>query len=356
MWRWAAPAILLLAQPLLAQQAIGVVRDSAGHPIAGAIVELRAEGRTIARALATDAGRYRITAPRGGAYRIRVLRIGFRSLTDSISIPAAGQLDRDLFASPVPVRLAAVVVRADRRCLVRPDDGRQAAALWEEARKALHAAEIVASAGYRATARQFERQRTRSGNVTFDSVWIESRTIHRSTFSALPASSLADSGFVRLLPADTIAYYAPDAEVLVDDAFLDTHCFGIDESKRTEGLIGLRFEPVAGTRQPDVEGTLWLDLESSELRWLDYHYTRLPAEVPRESAGGHVAYRRLPSGAWIVESWWIRMPVYSTTVHQRRDPVPFGPARVTRERRTRAVVAFRERGAEVIEIEAQGRN
>jgi hypothetical protein len=342
-------ALLFVPLGARAQQVQGTVREGSGHPIAGAIVELSDGGRTVARALAGERGRFRITAPRPGAYRLRVLRIGYRAaVSDLITVPSSGILQHDVLASSAAIRLNDVVIRADRRCVVRPDEGAQAASLWEEARKALHATEIVAGAGYWARTRQFERQLDRrSGDTTFVRVWIEDRTIRGSPFAALPAEVLAERGYIHQEEADTLAYYAPDAHVLVADAFLDTHCFGVQESERGDGLIGLRFEPVANLEHPDVRGTLWIDPSSSELRWLEYWYTRLPRAVPRDAATGRVEFTRLPSGAWIVQAWRIRMPVYTITSRQR-EPVPFGPRRDFQQR---TVTAIRERGGEVVTIE-----
>jgi len=60
---------------------------------------------------------------------------------------------------------------------------------------------------------------------------------------------------------------------------------------------------------PDIEGVLWLDAVSAELRYLDFTYTRLPYEIQLQNIGGRVEFERLPSGPWIVRRWWIRMPV-----------------------------------------------
>jgi hypothetical protein len=349
-WSAGLAALLCIAAGVSAQEVRGTVRDASGAPVAGAVVELHAGDRAVARALAGERGQYRLTASGGGTYRVRVLRIGYRRVDGAtLTVPDRGAITHDVVASSQAVRLADMVVRVDRRCLVRPAEGAQAAALWEEARTALFAAELAVDAGYWARTRQFEKELDRrSGRPSFERVWTEDRTVYGSPFSALPAPVLAESGYVRP-SGDTVAYYAPDARVLVHDAFLDTHCFGVDESLVDQGLIGLRFEPVDELRQPDVEGTLWLDIETAELRWLDYVYTRLPGSVPREARGGRVDFRRLPGGEWIIQSWRIRMPVYTITLRQR-EPMPFGGPRQYQQR---TVTAIRERGGEVVDIDAR---
>lgn len=53
-------------------------------------------------------------------------------------------------------------------------------------------------------------------------------------------------------------FYAPDAEVLLSDAFLDSHCFSLREATvQGEARLGLTFEPVPGRTIPEVRGVLW---------------------------------------------------------------------------------------------------
>jgi hypothetical protein len=73
------------------------------------------------------------------------------------------------------------------------------------------------------------------------------------------------------------------------------------------GLVGLAFEPVPTRRRPDVSGVLWLDAKSSELRRVEWGYTRVTTPA-RFSPSGRADFVRLPGGAWIISSWWLRIP------------------------------------------------
>ena len=117
------------------------------------------------------------------------------------------------------------------------------------------------------------------------------------------------NGFVQE-QADGTFYYAPDANVMLSDAFLDTHCLRVREGEdETEGLIGLAFEPVEGRRgHIDIRGVMWLEPESSELQWLEYAYADLDAELRSRHVGGKVMFAGLPNGTWVVREWYIRMP------------------------------------------------
>lgn len=341
-----------------AQFVRGVVRDGTGSPVAGAVVELSGGSDRVVRALSREDGRYRLAAPGAGSYRIRVLRIGFRTgQLQPIEIPAGGTLIHDLLAPMVPVRLDDVQIRAEKRCVVRPEEGMQAAALWEEARKALFATDLVQKTEeHRARIRYIERGYDRRGqHVTSEKTREFEALIGTNPFSAIDPNDLAEHGYIR---PDTsgghneIIYYAPDAHVLVDDAFTSTHCFTVeDRERRDEGLIGLRFEPVEGREVPDVYGTLWLDRRTSELRSLEYKYTDMERGPARDRSGGRVEFKRLASGAWIVERWWIRMPVYVMTTREREGILP-GGFTMHRESQTKRLASFREEGAEVISTTA----
>jgi len=105
-------------------------------------------------------------------------------------------------------------------------------------------------------------------------------------------------------------YYAPDGDVLLSDAFLATHCFSVTRHRREREVLGLQFEPNRRGIVPEIRGTLWVDTTTAELRSLDFRYVEVERDdgVDAGEAGGHVSFEYLPSGAWIVNEWYIRMP------------------------------------------------
>ena len=108
---------------------------------------------------------------------------------------------------------------------------------------------------------------------------------------------------------DSLVYYAPDAEVLLSDAFLETHCLrAVAPPTGRAGQLGLAVEPVPrrGAKRADVRGTLWIDTASFELRDFEFEYTDLPPTVPEGRAGGRVGFGRLADGACSVEGTWRR--------------------------------------------------
>jgi hypothetical protein len=145
-------------------------------------------------------------------------------------------------------------------------------------------------------------------------------------FVSLSGEDLSSGGYWRTLPNDSIAYYAPDATVLLSAAFARDHCFTVAEGRgERAGLIGMAFEPVSGRDVPDVRGTIWLDSRTFELRLVEFRYSCLPAATGNRNIGGEVHFERLPSGAWIVGRWFIRMPRYDKTPRMRSTGVPGQP-------------------------------
>jgi hypothetical protein len=157
---------------------------------------------------------------------------------------------------------------------------------------------------------------------------------------SLPAEDLAAHGYVRAVDdGQFYDFFAPNAEVLLSDEFLDHHCLSLQEGRKgLEGMIGLGFEPVRGRKVPEIEGSLWLDRKSAELRLLEFRYTGLDARVPGEGAGGRVEFAALPDGAWIVRAWAIRTPILTEA------RVHWGGQSHIRPR----VIAIREEGGEVM--------
>jgi hypothetical protein len=210
------------------------------------------------------------------------------------------------------------------RCRVRPEEGESAARLWDEARKALANAALAE-----------ERGHTPVRLVRFSRLFRdEGRALARESWSLAPApvrqfrsasvEVLNLEGFVQGVRGpggrDTLVYSAPDAEVLLSEAFLESHCLrAVSPTTRRAGQLGLAFEPVRrrDDRRTDVRGTLWLDTASFELRDFEFQYTDLPENAPEGQAGGRVAFARLPDGTWYVDSWQITMPSVEETTYMR---------------------------------------
>jgi hypothetical protein len=280
--------------------------------IPGAFVMLEdSTGVVSSRVLSTDSGSYRIAAPAPGSYRLRAERIGYSAAVSHwLNLAEGEDLSYRFVIEPRPVRLRDIRVEERARCTVLPDEGIELQRVWDEALKALTATAWTGQQPYfRFDAVMHTQTLDIRGQPVSEAILEEVRFYGRHPFRAIPARDLVFGGFVQR-PEGQVAYYAPDAEVLLSDTFVRRHCFrlirGQAESAR---LLGLAFEALPQSRLPDIEGVMWLDPASSELRWLDYTYVNLAASIDQPGLGGMVRFARLPSGAWIIRSWWIRVPI-----------------------------------------------
>jgi hypothetical protein len=347
--------LLFSPAPLRAQVVEGTVTSGdTGAPIRGAVVRLLdARGDASAEGVTDDAGAFSLRASAAGRYRLRAERVGYESVTSDAFDLAVGDVRHvPLVSAGRAITLEGITVEGGpRRCRLRPEGAEELARVWEEARKALHVVALTEAAGR--VRFDYETHRRELDPATGE-LRSEQRRSHfgatRSPFHSVSAERLAERGFVDVGP-DSTTYYAPDAGVLLSDVFLDGHCFQLHPaSSAADGRIGLDFRPVRGASKPDIEGTLWLDRKSSELREVEYRFVRLPVRAPEDRFGGRVAFQRVPSGAWIVEEWSIRMPL--VTVYERWQP-RIGGAEM--EHRSDAVLsAIVEEGGEVRSVRPAG--
>lgn len=330
--------------PAAAQSVRGQLTDSITRaPIPGAFLTLVDEhGTERARTITNAAGEFLLTAPTAGTYRLRSKRIGFRPYVSlPLTLRDAEVISYQVAVDPIPVALATVVVEGERQCDVAA--GASVAAVWEEIHEALAAVAWTSRLpNYWYDISHFQRELSASGRRKgVDSLWrdVGYRLI---PFKSEAPETLEADGYV--VPADEggWVYWAPDADVLVSDPFVRTHCFETKEGRdETAQLMGLAFTPARGRSVSDITGTLWIDRSTAELRLLEYTYTRLPEDLVAPRAGGRVEFLRLPSGTWIVRDWVIRMPLALLT----QRPMAMGTFP--------QVVGFRETGGSAVEIKTR---
>jgi hypothetical protein len=281
-----------------------------GTPIQGALVLLLGEtGAEEDGYLSNAQGRFILEAKDVGVYTVRVERIGYRT---TVSEPFEIGLDEvshlQLEVLPAPVALSELSVEGEQVCRLRPEEGLAVSRVWEEVRKALSAQLWTDRQRlHRFTVAYFQNELERDLDTISAERTVQEGLFDQVPFLSLPVEELHENGYIQQPNRLTIEYYAPDAGVLLSDPFLDTHCFRLVEDRREEGLLGLGFEPVERRREVDIQGVIWVDERSSELRVLDFRYTP-NANRRRELSGGTVEFDQLPSGAWLVRRWSILMP------------------------------------------------
>lgn len=312
------PSLLLLATIIPAhadaQSVRGRLLDPDGETGLGSammVLEDR-DGNEVQRVLTRSNGLFLLEAPAPGSYRLRAERIGYTTThSDFFELAAGEDVTRNLVAAVEAITLEGLAVAGERRCTVRPAEGLSVTRVWDEARKALTAAAWTQDRGYyQYEMRNIKRRLGPEGRKVLGEESSYNRGYMKAPYVSRPADSLVNEGFARIDAFESV-YWAPDAEVMLSDAFLDTHCFNLrTDPIDAPGLIGLAFEPVSGRSLPDIGGTLWLDLATSRLERLDFTYRNLnlPRTIMTSGIGGTLEFEALPNGTWIVNSWRIRMP------------------------------------------------
>lgn len=351
---WRFVALVACACSLLPTAAHGQtiharVMDSIGvRPLSGAVVQVESTtGVLVSRALTAADGRASLELATVGEYVLRVEMIGRE--TKSMRLELSEDLltvRREVRLAERPIQLEGLAVAASQRCAVAPEAGESVRRLWDEARKALLTTATTEEEGlYTFETMVYERDLDRELIRTEGLEEEHREKTLRAPFVTKSAQDLLDRGFLERADGSDI-YYAPDAYLLLSDDFLARHCFTIasDEPRvdDTTSSVGLSFQPLttAGQRV-GIEGTLWLDSHSSELRFLEYQYSNLPPVRRDRRVGGKVVFQRMPEGRWIVTEWLIRMP----SISLQRD----------RDLRIREFVSgFREAGGLVLKATLRG--
>lgn len=314
---------LLGGAPASAQTIAGRVVDAdGGAGVSGAFVVLAdSAGRRRGAVLSDGEGRFLLTAPAPGRYTVRAERIGMTTRTVPAFTLAAGERRSfaiSLAADAVP--LAAIEVSAKRRrCELRPGAGEATARVWEEVRKSLRISSWARSAFVL-------HYRIRREERYLD---LPSRTVRADTVKEMVGSGarpvetlrtpeqVAREGYVTTGPADSVSYSGPDDDILASEEFLETHCLQlIPPADSGARRLGVEFRPARRDGPKDIRGTAWLDVDTRELRSIDFRYTGLPQAYDLE-AGGSVQYHRLPSGLWIVDGFRLAFPLMHKTLRAR---------------------------------------
>ncbi len=302
-----------------AQRVRGVVLDSAlNSPLSGVVVmALDSASRVVgARTITDAAGRFTLAVP-ASAPKLRLMRIGFR-LRD-VPLSSNRNVDVRLSMERIPPILERVQVSDTELCPGSPDRG-AAFQLWDQARSGLLAM-IVARDAIPANARTVVYHRTLSASDEI--VRKQTKEIKRGRTTNPFAAAASPDAFAKFgyMTEDQRGRFftAPDADVLLHEAFALTHCFRLrraDDAHR--GQIGVAFVPAPGPGRDtlvDVTGVIWMDAASPRLRTLDYTYTALEPAAINAGAGGHLDFQSMPNGVSFISNWVIRMPVLEMSAH-----------------------------------------
>jgi hypothetical protein len=335
-----------IATRLGAQHVRGVVRDSARvAPLPGAVVTiLDSAGAPIGRVISDADGRFAIAMPSRAA-RVRAVRIGYRPRDLSLT----PQLDTlEIAMAKLPSMLAAVRVTDSELC-PGANANTSALELWEQAKAGLLATVVARETKpARMSSLTYKRVMTPTDErVTQQTTETTSGYSNRPFVAPAEASFFARVGFMQEDAAGRL-FSAPDADVLLDDAFAATHCFHIQAADTDHpDQIGLAFAPTRGRDTlVDVKGVIWIDRVSPQLRTLEFLYTGLEPAAMRAGSGGHLEFRTIENGLAFIDRWNLRLATLTPDGRPRDLAVE-----MPRDRRNRTdfrVADLRESGGLVL--------
>lgn len=298
------------ARSALGQVVRGATSDEAGRAVAGVVVMLLdSTGKAVARAVTNERGEFAAIAPRGGTYRTRTLRVGFRPTVSERFVVGDGSTVRTISLSSIRVALDTVRVVDRAACRLDVDSAAATFSVWDQARTALTATELTAiGRGVEASTIAYDRVLERD----FTHVRSENAAAHvgyvRQAWRAAAPSLLHRTGYVTRDSDGTTTFWAPGLDMLTSDTFIEDHCFHL-QTVANPALIGLAFEPSPTRRNlSEISGLLLLDRKTAELRSLTFGYTNLSRDET-DYAGGRMEFARMRDGSWVISRWFIRMPV-----------------------------------------------
>lgn len=336
-----------------AQELRGTLRLGDGvAPAVGVIVEALLPGTStrVASTLTDGRGYFVLQLNAGQRVSARALRIGQRpTLLGDFTLGEGEVRSADAVLSGASIVLDRVQIVGRSVCRVASDSTLAALTLLDEARKALRATQLTSTQGELTASWRLTSERTTlRGDPVGTPTVREYRSRTNRPFVSLPPDSLAQSGYLHATD-DEYTYFAPDADVLLSERFVEDHCFRTEPWTRdSRDWVGMGFSPARGAGDVvGIAGTIWLDRQTAELKLLEFRYVNLPRVLRGAPAGGEVEFLRLPTGAWLVRRWSIRMPRPTDS----EEPIFRGGIQVGTTRTTRLRV-MEVAGGEVQEIRA----
>lgn len=287
-----------------------VSAEDTRQPMRGAVVTLldASLARTGLRVLTDDRGAFAMRAPAAGTWAVEVRAIGFGVHRSAPRRVHAGEtIVEAVVLRRLATRLATLRVEARSQCRRAGDLDAVTSEVWDDVWAALAATAIAREQRLvRADVFVFTREVDVASGVVLHEERGVATVLDEQPFRTASPSDLARFGYWRQAPGG-VEFHGLDAGIIMSPEFLAAHCFTLTRSDSGDMTrVGLAFRPVNARAPADVQGILWVDAKSRELRELEFSYTGLQLRGP--AAGGRLQFSRLDSGLLIDDRWTLHHP------------------------------------------------
>jgi hypothetical protein len=260
-----------------------VVSRESGFPLGHSMVTvLGAERQTFT----SEAGVFAFRALEPGRYRLHVTHIGYLPADVDAEVPAGAAPQRVRVAlARLSQQLATVKVVAESRCTApgRPDPGINpdlSAIIIQLRLNAEHYRLLADSFPFEYQVQRSQAEMKSDGNRGTPRIdTLAFRTDRRGWEYTM-------GDMVERHPNGEYVMHLPDLRDFASYDFLNNHCFrygGLD-STRQGVLLRIDFRADVQIRTPDVNGTIYLDAQTYQIRRADLELSKIPPEVQQVTA------------------------------------------------------------------------
>jgi hypothetical protein len=268
------------------------------------LVEVRSVGGPPQQTLSDAKGRFAFRLRQADSVTARAMRPGLRPTVAAPRFVNAGEVaELRLVLGTDRVTLAAVNVTATENRICGSRDDAAAVQLWDEARTVLRSTVLTErDSALQIRAIEYEGRPQDDGSVRIADSTLRVVPLDEA-FGRAHYDSLFKFGFIRRNSPGVTTYYAPNAALLADERFVESHCFRMaPEDTLADGVVGVRFEPRFRPRYTGVAGTVWLDVATYKLRRIEFEYLNPPLHHRTAGTGGTIDFTELPTGHWITQN------------------------------------------------------
>ncbi|MEP6832820.1 MAG: carboxypeptidase-like regulatory domain-containing protein [Gemmatimonas sp.] len=260
----------------------GTVSSTGGGPLAYAVVTIASLGL---QQFSSTQGKFYFTKIPAGKYHLTIRQLGYQAVATDVTLGANGSADIDVKMDRIATRLATMRVLEEWRCTKPGSPGKKGGDL--------ELLEVFEQLEQNAV-----RLRLLMNEYPFDLRMERRRVLEndqgREVLDGVDTAHTLSSDKSRYvvgkvvnkerMPNRTEQYFlqVPTLLDFAQEEFQKNHCFllrGIDTTKGRH-MIRVDFKASEKIKQPDVEGTVFLDTSTYRLRQTEIRLTKIPADIP----------------------------------------------------------------------------